>query len=65
MRDVSGRETSGDGENFDNNTAFVLDIGFFSTIIFYIWYEDGELRPSLVRSQASPLPRRPLGGRGR
>ena len=33
---------------FDNLTAFVLDIRKFSTII-YIWYEGGELRPSLVR----------------
>jgi hypothetical protein len=31
---------------FDNSGAFVLDITFFSTII-YIWYEDGQVRPFL------------------
>ena len=34
---------------FDNLVAFVLDIQFFSTII-YIWYEGGQRRPFLVRS---------------
>jgi tetratricopeptide (TPR) repeat protein len=34
---------------FDFLHTFVLDTGNFSTII-YIWYEDGKLRPSLVRS---------------
>src|SRR5258708_40329112 len=33
---------------FDNSVTFVLDIPRFSTII-YIWYEGGQLRPSLVR----------------
>jgi hypothetical protein len=32
----------------------VLDIPFFSTII-YIWYEDGQLRPFLVRSITDDL----------
>jgi tetratricopeptide (TPR) repeat protein len=36
---------------FDKNTAFVLDIHLFSSII-YIWYEGGKLRPSLVRVHA-------------
>ena len=36
-------------QTFDNLGTFVLDIPFFSTII-YIWYEDGQLRPFLVRS---------------
>ena len=35
-------------QTFDNLGTFVLDIPFFSTII-YIWYEDGQLRPFLVR----------------
>ena len=35
-------------ETFDKLDVFVLDIVLFSTII-YIWYEDGELRPFLVR----------------
>ena len=39
-------------EIFDKNTAFVLDIFFFSTII-YIWYEDSELKLSLVRLSTS------------
>ena len=34
---------------FDNIDAFVLDIGFFSPII-YIWYEGSELKLPLVRS---------------
>jgi hypothetical protein len=41
-------------EIFDKITAFVLDILFFSTII-YIWYEDSELRLSLVRLSTSSV----------
>ncbi len=40
---------------FDNLVAFVLDIRFLTTII-YIWYEGGELRPSLVRLESSTSP---------
>ena len=39
-------------EIFDKTAAFVLDITIFSTII-YIWYEGGQLRPSLVRLRRS------------
>jgi hypothetical protein len=40
-------------QSFDNSGAFVLDITFFSTII-YIWYEDGQLRPFLEVDCKSP-----------
>ena len=41
-----------DDEFFDNIDAFVLDIEFFSSII-YIWYEGSELRLPLVRKTCS------------
>ena len=42
------RSPHDDRDLFDNIDAFVLDIGFFSTII-YIWYEGSELKLPLVR----------------
>jgi hypothetical protein len=33
---------------FDTQPSFVLDIAFFSSII-YIWYEGGGLRPLVVK----------------
>jgi hypothetical protein len=42
----------------------VLDTEKFRFII-YIWYEDGELMPSLVKLGADVEPARPLRGRYR